>query len=180
MGVVRVELVVAVDPGVHACGVAVLSNNSGALRAAGYVRAKVGGPCDLATAVRAFVNSTLSIHDKLAFGSVALLVVEKPKIYPGTPHVDANDLIDLAAVVGALLVAIPADEVRTPHPQEWKGQIPKPKRSTDPYIVEERNREKLTPEEVERIEYPRAKGLRHNVTDAVGIGLWALRREALR
>jgi len=54
------------------------------------------------------------------------LTIEKPRIYPGMPNVDANDLLDLAEVVGWLRYALPAVKQTAVYPQDWKGQISKP------------------------------------------------------
>lgn len=58
--------------------------------------------------------------------STDTLVCEKPKIYPGVPGVDANDLVDLGEVVGWFRSAVMHVEYRSYYPADWKGQVPKP------------------------------------------------------
>ena len=52
------------------------------------------------------------------------VLVEFPRIYPGTPSKDLNDLLDLAAIAGAWLDRNPG-AVRV-YPRDWKGQTKKP------------------------------------------------------
>src|SRR5437762_10619146 len=58
--------------------------------------------------------------------SCDVLVIEKPRIYPGVPGIDANDLIDLAEVVGWHRATIMCGKYRSYYPSDWKGQVPKP------------------------------------------------------
>ena len=101
------------------------------------------------------------------------VVVELPQVYTrdkskGNP----NDLIKVAAVAGALLKGILADRQMFVLPAEWKGNAPKE-------VTENRCRVDLSAEELDRVELP-AKSLQHNVWDAIGIGLWFLKKEKLR
>lgn len=126
--------------------------------------------------------STYPRHLHLAAHTIDLSI-EKPRIYPGMPSVDANDLIDLAEVVGYWRREIPAPSYsnRSYYPQEWKAQVKKP-------IHHSRIWQNLTPTErallpgdtFERIE----KGCKggaytskvHNLLDAIGIGLFRVGR----
>jgi len=55
-----------------------------------------------------------------------LLVIEKPQVYERWKSKgDPNDLVDLAVLVGALIVVIPAKRILLPQPQQWKGSVPK-------------------------------------------------------
>jgi hypothetical protein len=65
---------------------------------------------------------------------------------------------------------------RTIFPDEWKGSIGKPKKASEPYLIEARVLGLLSPEERARIAWPTAQGKRHNVADAIGLGLFALGR----
>lgn len=65
-------------------------------------------------------------------------------------------------------------------PRRWKGTIPKPKTAGEQYIVERRVLKMADAEEARLIKQSksaRAKGLNHNVIDAVGIGFWREDRE---
>lgn len=94
-------------------------------------------------------------------------VVEIPKIYPvGKGKGDPNDLIRVAFVAGRITAG--AAKVVRLYPYEWKGQV-------DPDILEARILGLLTREEFALV--PRLPdSLRHNVTDAIGIGLFHLDR----
>lgn len=142
--------VIAIDPGKRS-GFAVF--NGGALAVAGTLdEAEIldRPPCSL--------------------GGVA--VIEVPVVYP-TRKVDANDLIDLAVLVGDLrgYYRRTGFEVRLVRPRTWKGTVPKDihgRRVLAALSAEERA---LLPRR------PRAKNYDHNMLDAVGLGLWQLKRD---
>lgn len=114
------------------------------------------------------------------FEGVDLVVIEKPQIYVlGKSKADPNDLISLAIKVGRLaerverITGTDADLVR---PQEWKGSVPKEihnRRVIDALSADEAciaaDALKLVPEKQ-----------RHNVIDACGLGLWAVKQKGLR
>lgn len=77
------------------------------------------------------------------------LVIEKPRIYPGVPNIDANDLIDLSEVVGWWRGKIAHDQYAGYTPQEWKGQVSKP-------VHHDRIWQVLTPSE--RARFPAGTG----------------------
>lgn len=138
---------IAIDPGVQACGVAWFSRK-GELERAEYVHvSSIGALC--------------SPFEKL--------IIEMPRIYPGSGQRkgDLNDLLDLAAVVGRCEQRLGPLASRRVFPAQWKGQVPKK-------IMNARVLGKLSPDEQDRIK--RAGAKTHNVLDAIGIGLWALGR----
>ena len=98
------------------------------------------------------------------------LAIELPQVYRSSHQavdkhkVNPNDLIDLAAVVGAVTASF-RRPTRVYLPAEWKGQVPKE-------IVHERARARLSADELAVIERgaPRAS-LAHNMWDAVSIFL---------
>lgn len=107
-----------------------------------------------------------------AFGLAAdTLVLEWPQVYQGGRQKgDPNDLLPLAALNGALRTLFPAPRLHLPRPSDWKGQVPKD-------IMGARILSKLTAEEKavwNAAQFP--KSLAHNVLDAVGLGLYSLRR----
>jgi hypothetical protein len=148
-------VILAIDPGVQKCGAALLDEGRGAtLLFAAYVPH---------TAVRDWALSASQ-------GEELRLVVEMPKIYPGSGQQkgDLNDLLDLAAVVGYLESEF-RDSERV-YPAQWKGQVPKK-------IMTARILNKLSPvEQLAVFECGAVKSKLHNVIDAVGIGLWHLGR----
>lgn len=120
-----------VDPGLRACGAAVF--DGAALVAAALPvgtqdgdmrrpRERAGILVAMAGAVRRWADS---------IGSIERLIVELPQIYPRGHQLapkagtDPNDLVHLAAVVGALSAAFATVETEIVLPAEWKGQIPK-------------------------------------------------------
>ena len=105
--------------------------------------------------------------------SIQKFVVERPQTYRGrSAEGDTNDLLDLSIVVGCIVGQL-AGHVELVRPAQWKGQVPKKTvHGTNP--IELRSRGKLYAGEG-RIEIPNKK-LAHNVWDAIGIGLWYLRR----
>lgn len=98
--------------------------------------------------------------------AVTKLVVEVPQIYRSSPK--AWTLIELAGVDGAVSMAITADHWVGYQPRIWKGQQDKAEHHAT--ILE-----LLTPDELEAIEACPA-GLRHNVLDAIALGMYELGR----
>ena len=108
----------------------------------------------------------LLIGHEHTFGEVDILVVEGQRIYPHSP-VDPEDLMHLAFAAGCALQqyqdgALAKD---VPHPQQWKGSIPKP-------VAHARilSRCIIIPEAAELLAGPH----KSHVTDAIGLALWGL------
>lgn len=103
-------------------------------------------------------------------------IIELPQIYrSANSKGDPNDLIRLAVLVGQYKQQC-IDQfmnVRLVKPAEWKGQVPKT-------IHAKRILDRLNPRETElflrRVDKV-APSKRHNVIDAIGIGLWAIGRD---
>lgn len=98
---------------------------------------------------------------------VDTVVCERPQVYLKNLRA-ANDLVTLALTAGELVGRIGAPTTYI-LPATWKGQAPKP-------ICHERIMSALTPEEIGRIELPRAHKKQGDVLDAIGIGLFHLGR----
>lgn len=158
---------VSIDPGVRACGVALWKD--GILQRALYVR---GYEEDEEVAdgilwnimrdkvVAAYTDSTDGWN----------LAIELPQTYGGrSGKGDTNDLIRLAAVVGAIVVGFPLHSTTVYRPREWKGQVEK-------QVMNRRVAAALSEIERKRVELPRAKSLHHNVFDGIGIGMFHLRK----
>jgi hypothetical protein len=105
------------------------------------------------------------------FPAASLVVVERPQIYGvDKSRADPNDLITLAVKVGRIcaLAEECGAKCETVLPREWKGNLPKD-------VCHERALGKLSPDERRALpELPRS--VRHNMLDAVGIGLWKIGR----
>ena len=109
------------------------------------------------------------------FGAVASVVCELPQVYPHS-KVDPNDLVRLAVRVGELkaLAEHMGATVTLVLPRQWKGSVPKT-------IHGRRIQGQLSP--WERGIYsavPCAASKRHNVLDAIGLGIWFLQRKGKR
>ncbi len=151
-------MILAIDPGLRHCGLAVFNPLGGELVFATLVRnpeLKLRGPrawLEMAEAVELVL--------KMAGFKASTLVLEVPQVYFGRSV--GSDLIELAGVDGAICYAVNPDEVFGYLPREWKGQVPKE-------IHNERVLKSLSPGE--RALLPKLpKSLAHNVTDAVGLG----------
>lgn len=106
-------------------------------------------------------------------GDPVRLVVEIPQIYSGPREEDPNDLIDLAGVVGAICSSVEVEAVEwSPQPREWKGQIPKA-------VTKTRVDKRLSEKEKALVEWPAGR-FKHDVYDALHLGLVFLEREGLR
>lgn len=156
-------MLISVDPGVKEAGVAVFEDRE--LVVAWLEQGKDW--LETAQGIYASVEARYPIEVL----SGIEWVVEIPQVY--TQNLlkgDPNDLIQLALVVGALGASIGRrDSIKTYLPRQWKGQTPKKTSNA-------RTQEKLSREEMSRVELPRAKSLHHNVWDAIGIGLYHVRR----
>lgn len=139
---------VAVDPGVHECGAALFVDRE--LRQALLVPA---------------TDAPLRI---LQAGAVQC-VCEKPQVYYGRGKGRAADLVDLSIAAGRMTALYPTQYVL---PAQWKGQVPKD-------VHHARVRKALDRQEIITLDLalaPVPEGKRHNVLDAVALGLRHLGR----
>lgn len=143
----------SIDPGTRSTGWATWYDDN-TLEAAGC------GPFDSALI---FARAMRGVH----------LVLEVPHAVRGDAR--ADNIITLAFAAGRLAGAHGGHQSHL-RPEEWKRQLPKPKRASDPYIVWERCKAELAENERERIEWPGSKRDRWDVADAIGLGLVALGR----
>ncbi|QDE69473.1 hypothetical protein BHS09_22205 [Myxococcus xanthus] len=176
------HLLVALDPGLRECGVALFDLDSGELLAAAMPtnpERKARGLAawsHMAGAVAAFVSSLL---EPLRAAGVAVSVTvasECPQVYTaGKSKGDPNDLIELAGVVGRVAGGLGAANEHSFLPREWKGTL-------DGDVMVERIKARLgeRPHEHLRVQLPRAQDKHHNVWDAIGIGLHVVGRLAPR
>jgi len=154
---------VAIDPGVRAYGWALFGDND-RLERCGLARADATTDLYAARLIEAQIPRA---H---------LQVIELPRIYEqrkskGNPE----DVLRVAVMAGHTSARGTSWLVR---PHDWKGDIPKRDRSgrairIESYIVHRRNVKAIgeyMPQDV-------PASLAHNVADAVGIGLWWLRRK---
>lgn len=112
-----------------------------------------------------YVNNIIDRHP------CDVVVVELPQVYlHGRMVGDPDDLIGMAFTAGRIVSLISCGEVVTVKPAEWKGQVPKD-------IHNARTMAKLNEYEREVLEHSGVpKHLKHNLIDAIGLGLWYLKR----
>ena len=100
---------------------------------------------------------------------VDVLTLEDQQIYRSSP-VDAHALLAVARVVGAVVAFYDYPKHSLVKPAKWKGQVPKK-------ICNERTLKALSQIETEVVGNVKCPAsLRHNLLDAIGIGLWAVGR----
>jgi hypothetical protein len=166
------DRLLALDPGLRGCGVAVFEN--GVLSGAAYLANRhtcLDDACSAAAMAR-----TVALW---AAGATSI-VAEWPRVYAGriragTSKANPNDLLALAGVVSGVAAVLDLGVV-TVAPSEWKGQMKKE-------VCKERVLAKLSLGELAAFErgtagQPASK--LHNAWDAVGIGLHRLDRFARR
>lgn len=153
---------ICIDPGLRGVGVAKFDESNRSLSFAQYVK----NPCERGRGYGAHHDLAIELREHGYTGG--LLVIEHPRIYPGMPDKDLNDLLDVVAVGAACAVALRPWELQTVYPSEWKGTVKKS-------VMLERIRKALSPEELARCEFTN-KSDDEDLLDAVGIGLWRLGR----
>jgi len=154
---------IAIDPGVKMCGFAKFIG--GRLVDAGVLRAtKTKELNDKAQYMAYLITQYMSI-----IGGYTL-AIERMRVYNKLQQKgDPNDLLDVAYVSGVIAgrVARYTHKILTPTAREWKGTIEKP-------IHHERIKRDCP--QAEPLAQKTAKTYRHNVYDAIGLGLWAIER----
>jgi len=152
-----IHKLMAIDPGTKATGWALFRLQR--LVAAGLYRGK-------------HAAETIGQIQAAPIYDLDVLIVERPQVYDRhRTKGDPNALIPLAMIGGAAAGVHGWAELRAPHPNEWKGAISK--EIHHPRILAE-----LRPEELAVVEAMKGvpASLRHNVLDAIGLGLWGLGR----
>jgi hypothetical protein len=169
-------VIVAIDPGIRGCGIAVFRDDATLLRA-DHIKSRQTSGNDAAAcvAMALSVRFWLSSNAVLADGGHTL-VLEWPRIIPASRqraekrHVDPNDLLALVGVDCAIAMSYrDLMTLMTVYPDEWKGQTPKK-------VMNARVWERLSPDEKASVNSPS----NHNTLDAVGLGLHQLGRMAPR
>lgn len=156
----------AIDPGLRGCGVAVFDKAAKRLVRAGYVV----NPDRKNKGYRAHVMMARAMADWLATelrtlpATLSTVIVELPRVYPTAQQQkgDPNDLIDVACVGSAFAALCNPGAVQHVYPQDWKGQVPKK-------IMNDRVLHALDAGEVGNVRHAGSKD--HNTLDGVGIGL---------
>jgi hypothetical protein len=170
-------LILAVDPGVRGSGVAIFDEATKTLLRADYVKGSAKGErAEAWLTMAAAVEDWAKAYGPLRHEPALKLVIECPQVYQRS-HMsarkrgtDPNDLIQLAAVVGAIVARV-GQMPTVLLPMEWKGQV-------DKAVMWDRALKRLSPEEFERVPgAPKVlKSLAHNMHDAIMLGLVHLGR----
>jgi hypothetical protein len=171
-------VIVSIDPGLRATGIAVWDHHQGRyyLRRAHLVK---NNAKDLAMSV-------VNVSRGVAIGGHVLeaVIIEFPKILTRDKSVaDPADLLAVAAVAGGAMahLALHAHEktkLEFVLPAQWKGAAPK-KTASGHNPIKNRCLADLHLRELDNVVLP-GKTLEHNIYDAIALGLWFLRREKLR
>ena len=147
-------MIVCIDPGTTCIGIAVFDESQNELVSCDLIRGKD------------WIDTASKIPN---FGKLETLVIEDPRIYP-ISKARPNDLMKLAKAVGAIVAKVDAKFTKLVTPSTWKGSVPK-------RIHQKRILRAMTDEEKNILnKCPCPKSLLHNTIDAVGIGLWYVRR----
>ena len=163
----------SVDPGLSATGWALW--HDGSLVCCGLVRAFGGTDAERS----AVVGAGLILRTAALECGAARTLVELPQIYRAVKAKgDPNDVVRVAALVGWIEASFPRAVHERASPHDWKGTIPKARRLRD-YVVHERNAKALGLCYLRWFETC-PESLAHNVADAVGLGLWWLKRQQPR
>lgn len=96
---------------------------------------------------------------------VRVVVCEMVQIYAKNRRANPEGLLQLSGVIGAMAWRFRDAELYCYRPREWKGQIPKD-------VMRSRLHAALSEEEISRVE----KGATHDAWDAIGLGVFHLRK----
>jgi len=158
------DRILCVDPGVRAVGAAIFSfefNKGSTLVDCDYVK----NPIERGMAPRDLMLIGKALQDR--FGTFHHLVLERMRIYPGPQRFDPNDLVGVTGTVysisGFMAHILAPEQVNAFFPSEWKGNMKK--EDMLQHIENQLN-------DSEKLLIPDLpKSTRHNVIDAIGIGL---------
>lgn len=165
------------DPSIRGTAGAVFRD--GKLLAAAYVEspAKEGrGPRECATAAYFLYRWA---RFQLCNEDPQELVCEMPQIYTmgdNKTKGDPNLLLCLAGINASLATLFVDAKVSHYTPHTWKQNTHKPKRASEPYVIETRLRGRLNVDESSRVDWPGSAKCRWDVADAASIGLFHLGR----
>lgn len=150
-------MILCIDPGVRAAGVALFDDKE--LTTAWLAEGKD------------WEDTADSVMRKLPVNSclVQEVVVEHMQIYKQTGLAQANDLITVSMMAGRVTGLFSGwASAKSYLPRDWKGQVPKD-------IMVKRVEKVISKEELKRVDWPSADK-RHNVWDAISIGLFRVGR----
>ena len=112
-------------------------------------------------------------------GYAQTLVLEVPRIYPGNSKGDPNDIVKLAMRVGEIrghYVRTASVHIVEVFPRTWKGNVPKETHHARVLAALSSQERSVLAPHARRVTKTNPHGLDHNMLDAVGLGLWFLKR----
>lgn len=154
---------IAIDPSLRASGWAYFEDGELVTGGVATTRKSMSVYC-LFTALSSVLSREVS-------GRIDVLVAEWPQVYVGARSKgDPNDLLWLTAVLGSAVAEVAPQEVILYKPAEWKGQV-------DKRVHNIRVMARLESKELAIVKNVAVtESLRHNMIDAIGIGLKYLKR----
>lgn len=165
-------MIVTIDPGVRFTGVAVWGHFKERyfLHRAHLIK----------NTAKDLAMSVINVSSDAFIGNYAFeaVVIELPQVYGvDKSKVDPNDLIAVAAVAGGIMETY-ARLSNVKHkllvlPAEWKGQTKK-------VVTKNRCLADLRRRELENVMLVKSAKQNENIYDAIGIGLWYLKKHKLR
>lgn len=177
------KIVVTVDIGIHALGVAV--DDGTQLLWAGLVRGSAGfGIQAGAAAAWALDAELVRLGYRPTHGVIELPTQDDRRAVNNRGTI--TDLSHVAGAVGCILYATTGDKVLTPTAMQWKGQVPKHihhDRILGGHLVQRwlpktrgwvpNGVGKLTQLEADRIRWDKDKDENRDIADAIGLALWS-------
>ena len=146
-------MILAIDPGLRACGVAWFEKER-------LVRAALISVPKMENDAAAFLEMANAVY--IASPEIVSLAIEYPQQYKNSP-VPRESVQKLVGVIGALSVKFSGAKTTYYLPRQWKGQVPKP-------VMQRRILARLDGDEQALIPKLPVSKL-HNVFDGIGIGL---------
>jgi|TARA_R100001086_G_scaffold238196_1_gene162791 Holliday junction resolvasome RuvABC endonuclease subunit len=150
--------VLSIDPGLRKCGCAIWTPDGTLLRA--WTATSKGGT----RGPTAWVNMVDSIK---VTQDISVLVCEQMQVYRDKTT-NADDLLELTGVLGALTWRFKGAKLQGYKPAEWKKQTPK-------RVVHARLKSRLSDGELKCVQ-PKAT---HDAWDAIGIGAFYFRKQGV-
>ena len=147
---------IAIDPGVHHLGLAVFDGKE--LSYAHFVQATK--TLDLITALDSLAD---------VFSDTRVVIEQMTTTGNRARRGRTNDLLDVSVMIGRIFQWAAAGRPELVPIRKWKGQATKD-------VTRNRCLAKLSKYELQVVFLPKDKKRQTDVWDAVGIGLWALKR----
>tara|TARA_R110002110_G_scaffold77138_3_gene202757 strand:+ start:78 stop:575 length:498 start_codon:yes stop_codon:yes gene_type:complete len=150
--------VLSIDPGLRKCGCALWSPDGTLLRAwTAVAKGSKRGP-----------DAWVKMVDAIKISpDISVLVCEQMQVYRDK-KTNADDLLELTGVLGALVWRFKGAKLQGYKPAEWKKQVPKK-------VVHARLRDRLSEKELGCVQ----KKATHDAWDAIGIGAYYFRKEGV-